>query len=68
MFEKLTPIEDADLTVYEDAFEYIFANEDIRNVAISGPYSSGKCNTVKQVDTICNIKNQEGRLMLPSPV
>lgn len=47
MFEKLTPIEDADLTVYEDAFEYIFANDDIRNVAISGPYSSGKSSILR---------------------
>ena len=41
-FQKLTPTDKVDLLVYEDAFKYIFENDDIKNVAISGPYSAGK--------------------------
>lgn len=41
-FEKLTPIDNADLNVYEEAIDYVFDNSDIKNVAISGPYSAGK--------------------------
>lgn len=53
IFHKLTPTNDADLKVYKDAFNYIFANDDIRNVAISGPYSAGKSSILesyKQTD------------------
>ena len=41
-FERLTLTEDVDLGVYEDAINYVFENSDIRNIAISGAYSSGK--------------------------
>ena len=41
-FEKLSPIDTADIDVYEDAIEFAFENNDIRNVAISGAYGSGK--------------------------
>lgn len=45
-FERLTPIDDIDLTVYEDALNYIFDNSDIKNVAISGAYSAGKSSVL----------------------
>ncbi len=41
-FEKLTPIDDVKLGVYEDAIDYVFKYSDIKNVAISGAYSAGK--------------------------
>ena len=41
-FERLTPINDVDLNVYEEAINYVFNNSDIRNVAILGAYSAGK--------------------------
>lgn len=41
-FERLTPINDVDLNVYEEAINYVFNNSDIRNVAISDAYSAGK--------------------------
>lgn len=47
VFQKLTPTDTVDMTVYEDAFEYIFENEDIRNVAIAGPYSAGKSSLLE---------------------
>ena len=46
IFEKLTPTNDVDLAVYEEAIDYVFQNPDIKNVAISGPYSAGKSSVL----------------------
>jgi hypothetical protein len=46
-FQKLTPTNNADLTIYEDVLDFIFKNDDIKNVAISGPYSSGKSSIIE---------------------
>ena len=46
-FQKLTPTDNVDLSAYEEGFKFIFENEDIRNVAISGPYSSGKSSLLE---------------------
>lgn len=46
IFERLTPTDTADLNVYEDAINYVFENSDIKNVAISGSYSSGKSSII----------------------
>lgn len=45
-FEKLTPTNDMNLDVYEDAVNYVFENPDIKNVAISGAYSAGKSSVL----------------------
>lgn len=45
-FERLTPTDDVDLSIYEDAIDYVFDNSDIRNVAISGAYSAGKSSVL----------------------
>ena len=37
-FERLTPIDNVDLGIYEEAIDYVFAHDDIKNVAISGSY------------------------------
>lgn len=41
-FERLTPTDNVNLDVYEDAINYIFENPDVKNIAISGAYSAGK--------------------------
>ena len=46
-FQKLTPIDSADLKIYQDAIDYVFDNSDIRNVAISGAYGAGKSSTLE---------------------
>lgn len=46
-FQKLTPYSDADLEVYDKAFEYVFNNSDIKNIAISGIYGSGKSSIME---------------------
>lgn len=42
VFEKLTPVDNANIKVYESAINYVFQNDDIKNVAISGAYGAGK--------------------------
>ena len=41
-FEKLTPSDDIDLGIYEDAINFAFSDNEIQNIAISGSYSAGK--------------------------
>lgn len=45
-FERLTPIDDMDLNVYEEAIDFVFDNLDVKNVAISGAYSAGKSSVL----------------------
>ena len=46
-FQKLTPTKDTKLNVYEEALDFVFENEDLRNVAISGAYSAGKSSMLE---------------------
>lgn len=46
-FQKLTPIKSVELKIYDDAFNFVFNNDDIRNVAISGAYSAGKSSVLE---------------------
>lgn len=45
-FQKLTPHDEVELKIYEDAMNYIFDNRDIVNVAVSGSYGSGKSSVI----------------------
>ncbi|WP_334319325.1 hypothetical protein, partial [Termitidicoccus mucosus] len=46
-FHKLTPSKDVDISIYEEAFGYVFSNNDVRNVALSGPYGAGKSSVLE---------------------
>ncbi len=46
-FEKLTPVSNSNIDVYESAIDFVFDNDDIKNVAISGSYGSGKSSIVE---------------------
>lgn len=46
-FEKLTPIQDYNLSIYENGLNFTFENQDIKNVAITGPYGSGKTSLIE---------------------
>ena len=47
-FEKLTPVSDSELGIYEDALDFVFQkdNDDVRNIAISGAYGAGKSSVL----------------------
>ncbi len=45
-FEKLTLKDDVDISVYEEALDYVFESDDIRNIAISGAYGAGKSSVL----------------------
>lgn len=46
-FRKLTPKGNVDLDVYNDAIDFAMHNSDLRNVAISGAYGSGKSSVLE---------------------
>lgn len=46
-FQKLTPNTEIDTSGYKEAFDFIFHNNDIKNIAISGPYGSGKSSLIE---------------------
>ncbi len=46
-FQKLTPINTANIEIYEDAIDFVFNNNDLKNVAISGAYSAGKSSILE---------------------
>lgn len=46
-FQKLTPIKNKDLTIYDDALNFVFSNDEIKNVAISGAYCAGKSSMLE---------------------
>ncbi len=58
-FEKLTPTADADTSVYEKALDFVFENNDVKNVAISGAYGSGKSSMLNSYKK----KNSERKFM-----
>lgn len=46
-FEKLTPIQTYDLSIYENGLNFVSKNKDIKNVAITGPYGAGKTSLIE---------------------
>ncbi|MGD1820625.1 MAG: hypothetical protein ACPKOI_12215 [Pleomorphochaeta sp.] len=46
-FNSLSPKCDVNLGVYEEALNFVFNSEDIYNIAISGPYCSGKSSVIR---------------------
>lgn len=45
--QKLTPTDTCKMHYYDEAFDFIFNNKDVLNVAISGPYSAGKSSVIE---------------------
>ena len=56
-FEKLTPDKDADISVYEEAIEFVFDNSDVTNIAISGAYGAGKSSVIESYEKKHDNKN-----------
>ncbi len=45
-FQKLTPVDNICDKTYIKAFDFVFKNDDLRNIAVSGPYGAGKTSVV----------------------
>lgn len=50
-FKKLTPTNNADISIYKEAIDYSFENDDINNIAVSGSYGSGKSSVFESYKT-----------------
>ena len=46
-FHKLTPTRDKELGIYQEALTYVFSDNDLKNIAITGSYSSGKSSMLE---------------------
>ncbi len=46
-FQKLTPSDSIEMGIYSNAMEYVFQNDDIRNIGISGTYGAGKSSMME---------------------
>lgn len=46
-FQKLTPINDAELSIYKNALDFVFDSPDVKNVGVSGAYSAGKSSVIE---------------------
>jgi hypothetical protein len=55
-FYALTPIEDKDIGVYKDAFNFVFSNDKVLNVAVSGSYGAGKSSILESYEKLCKDK------------
>ena len=51
-FYTLTPDDHIDLRDYKEALDYAFSNHDIRNIALSGAYGSGKSSVIRSYENI----------------
>ena len=57
MFQKLTPHISEVKNIYKEAFNFIFSNEEIKNIAISGAYGAGKSSVFESY--MEKFKNEE---------
>ncbi len=46
-FQKLIPNNNVNLDIYKQAIDFVFSNCDLRNIALSGAYSSGKSSIIE---------------------
>ena len=49
-FQKLTPDRNVELGIYEEALDYAFSEEDVRNIAVSGAYGAGKSSVIESYE------------------
>lgn len=51
-FRALTPNEHIDLSHYREALDHVFASHEIRNIALTGSYGSGKSSVIRSYENI----------------
>lgn len=58
-FQKLTPRNDLDIDIYKKGLDFVFKNDDLKNIAISGAYGSGKSSLIESYKN----KNKEKKFI-----
>ena len=53
-FETLLPKKDVDLSSYESALNHAMNSDEIRNIALSGSYGSGKSSVIRSYESMKN--------------
>lgn len=56
-FQNLAPIDNVNLSCYEDALDFAFYDSNIKNIALTGPYGSGKSSVLESYLKKKNINN-----------
>src|SRR5690625_3278147 len=56
-FQKLTPTDTENMQGYTEAFDFIFSKTDLLNIAVTGPYGSGKSSVIQTYEK--NNKNNK---------
>lgn len=51
-FRNLTPNAHVDLQYYRAALDHVFSSDELRNVALSGAYGSGKSSIIRSYENI----------------
>lgn len=46
-FRDLAPVEDGDISTYESAIDFALSSPRVKNIAITGPYGSGKSSIIR---------------------
>lgn len=46
-FQKLTPFNQANLGIYNDSLDFVWDDSELLNVALTGPYGSGKSSVIR---------------------
>jgi DNA replication protein DnaC len=55
-FTDLTPIDNADLDgCYSKALSFAFENQNIKNIALTGPYGSGKSSIIRTFELLAKL-------------
>lgn len=50
VFEKLTPARNIAINTYSEALDYAFGEDDVRNIAVTGVYGSGKSSIIESYE------------------
>nr|WP_279036813.1 P-loop NTPase fold protein [Snodgrassella alvi] len=61
-YQKLTPYTEVDLKESKRAFDYVFQHDDVRNIAISGAYGSGKSSLIESYKKYLQTTNTNRKL------
>lgn len=50
-FTNLTPVDSANLSAYDEAIQYVLKTKDLKNIAVTGPYGSGKTSVIRTYES-----------------